>query len=90
MSTSKIEWIYLRVLKKEQAPPGFLIRVPLFERDWCAGLKRELGLEWRLDHTHETEYTLESFKTEMEQAGLEIRRFRSTLGRDLGGIELKS
>src|SRR5207247_4091953 len=30
-----------------------LIRVPLFERDWRVPLKRELGVEWRLDPTHE-------------------------------------
>ncbi len=53
-------------------PKRYLIRVPLFERDWRVPLKRELGVEWRLDATHETEYTLESFKDEIEAAGLEI------------------
>ena len=32
----------------------------------------ELGVEWRLDQTHETEYTLESFAEEMAAAGLHI------------------
>lgn len=41
----------------------FLIRVPL---------KRELGVEWRLDPAHKTEYTLESFTEEMAAAGLGI------------------
>ncbi|NPV85827.1 MAG: methyltransferase domain-containing protein [Anaerolineae bacterium] len=49
-----------------------LIRVPLFEREWRVPLKQELGVEWRLDPTHETEYTLESFQTEMGEAGLSI------------------
>ncbi|MBF0260387.1 MAG: class I SAM-dependent methyltransferase [Magnetococcales bacterium] len=49
-----------------------LIRVPLFERDWRVALKREVGVEWRLDATHETEYTLESFDDEMRAAGLVI------------------
>ena len=35
-------------------------------------LKQELGAEWRLDATHETEYTLESFAEEMVAAGLRI------------------
>jgi hypothetical protein len=29
-----------------------------------------LGVEWRLDNTHETEYTLESYFEEMAAAGL--------------------
>ena len=49
-----------------------LIRVPLFERDWRVPLKRELGVEWRLDPTHETEYTLEDFSDEMRVAGVSI------------------
>ena len=53
-------------------PKRMLIRVPLFEREWRVPLKKELGVEWRLDLTHETEYTLESFTVEMEQAGLAI------------------
>lgn len=49
-----------------------LIRVPLFERDWRVALKRELGVAWRLDATHQTEYTLESFHEEMRAAGLVV------------------
>ena len=53
-------------------PERFLLRVPLFERDWRVPLKKELGVEWRLDATHETEYTIESFKEEITSAGLKI------------------
>lgn len=53
-------------------PARILIRVPLFERDWRVPLKRELGVEWRLDRTHETEYTLESFTEEMAATGLTV------------------
>lgn len=53
-------------------PKRFLIRVPLFERDWRVPLKKELGLEWRLDDTHEIEYTLETFAAEMVEAQLKI------------------
>ncbi len=31
---------------------------------------KELGVKWRLDATHEIEYTLEVFAEEMEDAGL--------------------
>ena len=57
-----------------------LIRVPLFERDWRVPLKRELGLDWRLDDDHETEYTLESFQEEMREAELEIRHLEVRWG----------
>ncbi|MBN1886763.1 MAG: class I SAM-dependent methyltransferase [Thermoflexales bacterium] len=63
---------FLRRLLAAVRPSRLLIRVPLFERDWRVPLKRELGVEWRLDGTHQTEYTLESFSEEMMAAGLVI------------------
>lgn len=62
----------LQSLQASAKPSRFLIRVPLFERDWRVPLKRELGVEWRLDHTHEIEYTHESFATEIAAAGMRI------------------
>lgn len=61
---------FLRRVQEVARPSRFLIRVPLFERDWRVPLKRELGVEWRLDPTHETEYTLETFAAEIAEAGL--------------------
>jgi SAM-dependent methyltransferase len=61
---------FLRRLKEVAKPSRVLIRVPLFERDWRVPLKRELGVEWRLDATHEIEYTLESFDEELASAEL--------------------
>jgi len=52
----------------------FLMRVPMVNRDWLTYYKRELGAEYRLDLTHEVEYTLESFQEELEKAGLRIKR----------------
>lgn len=63
---------FLRKVQQVASPSRFLIRVPLFERDWRVPLKQELGVEWRLDPTHETEYTLESFADEMAAAKLRI------------------
>lgn len=63
---------FLRQVQHVANPSRILIRVPLFERDWRVPLKRELGVEWRLDPTHETEYTLESFAAEISAANLEI------------------
>jgi SAM-dependent methyltransferase len=62
--------LFLRNVADKTGAKRFLIRVPLFERDWRVPLKKELGVEWRLDGTHETEYTLESFALEMQEAGL--------------------
>jgi SAM-dependent methyltransferase len=63
---------FLRRVQDTLQPKRMLIRVPVFERDWRVPLKKELGTEWRLDPTHETEYTLESFAEEMREAGLTI------------------
>ncbi len=54
------------------APKRVLIRVPAFDREWRVPWKRELGVEWRLDQTHETEYTLEQLERELGEAGLTV------------------
>ncbi len=63
---------FLREVVERLQPERLLVRVPLYERDWRVPLKQELGLEWRADPTHHTEYTLESFAAEMAAAGLEV------------------
>ncbi|MBF0358162.1 MAG: class I SAM-dependent methyltransferase [Magnetococcales bacterium] len=63
---------FLRQLAQITKSYRFLIRVPLFERDWRIPLKKELAVEWRLDPTHETEYSQESFAQEIDEAGLKI------------------
>lgn len=50
----------------------FLIRVPALDRAWQVPFKRELGIEWRLDDTHELEYTRDSLDVELREAGLTI------------------
>ena len=52
---------FLQRVQKTLQPNRILIRVPVFERDWRVPLKKESGVEWELDPTHETEYTLETF-----------------------------
>ena len=71
---------FLRRLQKALSPRIVLIRVPVFERDWRIPLKKELGLEWRLDDTHEIEFTLETFASEMHEAGLLIRHLEVRWG----------
>lgn len=63
---------FLLTVIERISPRKLLLRVPLFEREWRVPLKKELGVEWRLDPTHETEYTLESFSEEISRAGLHV------------------
>ena len=70
----------LRLMREVACPDRILIRVPLFDRDWRVPLKRELGVEWRLDQTHETEYTQESFADEMTAAGLTVTYMETRWG----------
>lgn len=52
-------------------PSRFLIRVPVLERDWAVGLRRDLGIFHFSDPTHETEYDREQLVSELAAAGLE-------------------
>jgi glycosyltransferase involved in cell wall biosynthesis/SAM-dependent methyltransferase len=62
----------LAMWREWYSPRRWLIRVPAFDRDWRAPFKKELGVEWRLDVTHETEYTRDQLERELAQAGLVI------------------
>lgn len=61
-------------------PTRVLIRVPAFDREWQVPFKRELGVEWRLDDTHETEYTQADLERELAEAGLEVRELITRWG----------
>jgi 2-polyprenyl-3-methyl-5-hydroxy-6-metoxy-1,4-benzoquinol methylase len=67
----------------------FLIRVPLFERDWRVPLKQELGVEWRLDLDHKIEHTVEAFKRETEEAGLLIQHMETPWGEIWAELDVK-
>jgi len=69
---------FLNKIKK--LAPKLLIRVPMIDREWLALYKKEMGVEWRLDQTHYTEYTLEAFKEEIHKAGLKIDKFSIQFG----------
>ena len=63
---------FLQTAQEKLHPKRWLIRVPLYERDWRVPLMEELGVDYRLDKTHFIEYTQEIFAEEMGQAGFEI------------------
>lgn len=77
-------------LAKTMAASRFLIRVPCFERDWRVPLKKEIGVEWRLDDTHETEYTLNEFRAEMDGAGLDIQYLQICWGEILAELSVRT
>ena len=64
----------LRHLNMQFTPKQFLIRVPMFERDWLVPYKKEIGVEWRLDPTHKTEYIEAEFRNELTNANLDIAK----------------
>ena len=66
---------FLKELTVRFKPQKFLIRVPTFERNIHAALKKELGLFPYTDDTHELEYSKDVFYAEMKLAGLEVKHF---------------
>jgi SAM-dependent methyltransferase len=60
----------LRMWREWYGAPRLLIRVPAFDREWRVPWKQDLGVEWRLDVTHETEYTRAALEQELKEAGL--------------------
>lgn len=58
----------------------FLIRVPMIDREWIAIYKKQLGVEYRLDPTHFTEYTFEQFKEELSKADIVISNYHICWG----------
>lgn len=71
---------FLTQLKNRIGSDKYLLRVPLFERDWRVPLMKELGLDYRLDRTHYIEYTQEIFFEELENAGLRVETYEIRWG----------
>ncbi|CAG0999267.1 hypothetical protein RHDC4_03063 [Rhodocyclaceae bacterium] len=63
---------FLKALQVSTSSSRYLIRVPLFERDWQMALRRELGVDFRSDSDHKIEHTLAEFSGEVTAAGLVI------------------
>lgn len=71
---------FLTLLQKEVRASRYLIRVPLFERDWQMALRRELGIDFRSDDDHKIEHTLAEFQAEISEAGLKIVHLQTMWG----------
>jgi SAM-dependent methyltransferase len=63
---------FLKALIATTGAKRFLIRVPLFERDWKMPMRREVGANYYSDPDHKIEPTEAEFRAETAQAGLVI------------------
>jgi SAM-dependent methyltransferase len=70
----------LRRLSTVARPERFLIRVPVLERDWSVGLRRDLGVFHFSDPTHETEYDRDQLVDELAAAGVEATEIEQRWG----------
>jgi len=62
----------IKTIQEKLNPRKWLIRVPMYERDWRVPLMDELGVDYRLDKTHFIEFTLDEFINEIKLSGLYI------------------
>lgn len=62
---------FLRDLQSASGAPRFLVRVPLFERDWQIPLRQELGVNFFSDDDHKVEHRLEELHIELAAANLQ-------------------
>lgn len=63
---------FLSSLKTRFQDAQILVRVPLFERDWEMGLRKQLGVNYYSDADHKVEHTLIEFTSEISAAELSI------------------
>jgi SAM-dependent methyltransferase len=71
---------FLRALIVKTDAKRFLIRVPLFERDWRLPMRREVGANYYSDPDHKIEPMQEEFRHETAAAGLVIDSLETPWG----------
>lgn len=71
---------FLKLLRQSTSASSFLIRVPLFERDWQMAMRRELRVDFRSDDDHKIEHTLNEFLFEIHESGLRPQELRPIWG----------
>ncbi len=71
---------FLRKLRGTTGARRFLIRVPLFERDWKLPMRREVGANYYSDPDHKIEPTRDEFARETAAAGLVVKETILTFG----------
>ncbi len=71
---------FLKKVKKQFSAKYFLIRVPVFDRDWRVPLKKELQIDYKLDSTHFIEYTDQIFLNELKLSNIKVLDFKRIWG----------
>ncbi len=71
---------FLQNIIKKTSAKKYLIRVPLFERDWQIPLRKELGIYYFSDLDHKIEHELEEFKSEIFTSNLKIKEIITMWG----------
>ena len=85
---NRVEFLHrIYAVQDQQNPPVFLLRAPMITRDWISLYKKEMGVEWRLDKSHFTEYTLGQLEAELDQASLQIERYSIQFGEFWGIVK---
>lgn len=69
-----------QIIWRDEADKKLLIRVPMIDREWITIYKKELGVDYRLDPTHYTEYTYAEFQQELAASGVQILFYRVRFG----------
>ena len=71
---------FLEDIIRKSGAKSFLIRVPLFERDWQIPLRKELEIYYYSDRDHEIEHSIEKFKSEINLCNLKIKEMHTLWG----------
>jgi hypothetical protein len=71
----------------KNSAPIILLRVPLITRDWLSAYKKAKGFTYKLDPTHEIEYTTEELEKEITTAGWKIKSCQVNWGEWWGVLE---
>lgn len=72
--------IFLNNIIERTSAKLFLIRVPLFERDWQVAFRKEIGSYYFSDPDHKIEHTLDEFKNEIKLSKLKIKEIFTIWG----------
>jgi len=71
---------FLKDIIRKSGAKKFLIRVPLFERDWQLALRKELEIYYYSDADHKIEHSIEEFKKEINFCNLKIKELKTVWG----------
>ncbi len=71
---------FLSALMSSTRAKRFLIRVPLFERDWKLPMRRAVGANYYSDPDHKIEPSIAEFRAETGEAGLAITEMLTLWG----------